>query len=190
MSRTACRARIGLVEQHSPVLYGTLRDNVTYSAPDADEDEVQRAIDLANLNELVERLPQGLHTNVGEHGNLLSGGERQRIAIARSLLTRPSLLLLDEPTAHLDAVNEAALGQTINQVSRECALLVIAHRFSTVRAAHQIVVLHDGEVVAVGPHEELVASNAYYASIAAGSLQRLHHDEVDQHPPPVELRSS
>lgn len=172
LSRNEYRARIGLVEQHSPVLYGTLRENVTYSAPHAPEDEIERAVRLANLRELLARLPQGLDTDVGEHGGMLSGGERQRVAIARSLLTRPSLVLLDEPTAHLDGVSEAALSQAMNEVSNECALLVIAHRFSTVRAADQILVLAGGRVVAVGNHEELMATNDYYRSIAMeGALE-------------------
>ncbi len=172
LSRTEHRARLGLVEQHSPVLYGTLRENITYSAPEAAEDEIKRAVRLANLTELVSRLPQGLATDVGEHGMMLSGGERQRVAIARSLLSRPSLVLLDEPTAHLDAMSEAALSQAIDEISSECALLVIAHRFSTVRAADEIVVLAGGKVVAVGSHEELLAANDYYRSIAiAGALR-------------------
>ncbi len=173
LSREECRARIGLVEQDAPVLYGTLRENITYSAPEADEREIERAVRLAHLSELLARLPQGLDTSVGEHGTLLSGGERQRVAIARSLLTRPSLVLLDEPTAHLDAVSEATLSQAMSEVSKECALLVIAHRFSTVRAADQILVLEDGQVVGVGSHEELLTTNDYYARIAStGALHR------------------
>ena len=172
VSQKDWRAGIGLVEQHSPLLYGTLRDNVIYSAPDAGDDEIDRAVELACLTDVVARLPQGLDTDVGEHGIKLSGGERQRVAIARSLLKRPTLLLLDEPTAHLDAVNEAALSRAIEEVATECALLVIAHRFSTVLAAEQVIVLDRGEIVAVGGHDELLATNAYYRSIAIGWLSK------------------
>lgn len=170
MNRRDFRASIGLVEQHCPILYGTLRENLIYTAPDADEDEIERVVELANLTELVSRLPQGLQTKVGEHGMMLSGGERQRLAIARALLTRPSLLLLDEPTSQLDTVNEAALAQAINQISTECALLIIAHRFSTIRAADQIVVLDQGKIAAVGGHEELVETNDFYRHLAMGWL--------------------
>ncbi|WKX73385.1 ABC transporter ATP-binding protein [Streptomyces sp. XD-27] len=165
------RARIGLVEQHAPVLYGTLRENLLYAAPDAGADELDRVIELAHLAELVSRLPRGLDTDAGEHGMALSGGERQRIAIARSLLTRPSLLLLDEPTAHLDAVNEAALRRSIRRISAECALLVIAHRFSTIQGADLIVVLDGGEVVATGSHRELLDASEHYRL-----LSRAQHD--------------
>jgi ABC-type multidrug transport system fused ATPase/permease subunit len=171
------RARIGLVEQHTPVLYGTLRDNLTYTNPSADEYEIERVVALANLTELVSRLPQGLDTNVGEQGIKLSGGERQRIAIARSLLTRPSLLLLDEPTSQLDPVNEAALRQAINQVSSQCALLVIAHRFTTVYAADQVVVLDKGKVAAIGNHEALLGTNGYYRNLATGWLDGSRHED-------------
>jgi ABC-type multidrug transport system fused ATPase/permease subunit len=166
MSREECRAMIGFVEQESPVLYGTVRDNITYSAPHADEQEIERAAKLAGLSELLARLPGGLDTEVGEHGDMLSGGERQRIAIARSLLSRPKLVLLDEPTAHLDTANELALSRTIGQVAEDCALLIIAHRVSTIRSAEQIVILEDGAVGAVGTHEELLSISSYYRSIA------------------------
>jgi ABC-type multidrug transport system fused ATPase/permease subunit len=170
LSRDYCRSRIALVDQNAPVLHGTLRDNLCYAAPEASSGELARAVDLVNLGELVERLPAGLDSPVGERGNALSGGERQRIAIARALLTHPDLLLLDEPTAHLDAVNEAALGRAITQVASECALLVIAHRLSTIRQAQRIIVLDGGTVVGAGTHEELLRTNQLYCDLMAAQL--------------------
>ncbi|NGO13599.1 ABC transporter ATP-binding protein [Streptomyces sp. HC44] len=165
IGRADHRARVGLVEQHAPVLYGTLRENLTYAVPDAGQDELDRVVELAHLTDLIDRLPQGLDTDAGEHGMALSGGERQRIAIARALLTRPRLLLLDEPTAHLDAVNEAALRRSIRETTAECTLLVIAHRMSTIRAADLIIVLDAGRVVATGTHWDLVDTNEHYQSL-------------------------
>ncbi|MBO0654594.1 ABC transporter ATP-binding protein [Streptomyces triculaminicus] len=149
------RSRIGLVEQHSPLMYGTLRDNLTYAAPDAEEPWLHRVVEMAGLSALVKRLPDGLDTPVGEHGSSLSGGEQQRVAIARALLARPEILLLDEPTSHLDAAHEQLLAQTLHLISKECTLLVIAHRLSTIRSADQVVVLDGGRVVAAGGYDEI-----------------------------------
>ncbi|MET9964880.1 ABC transporter ATP-binding protein [Streptomyces sp. NPDC006356] len=160
------RSRIGLVEQHAPVLYGTLRENLLYAAPDADPSELDRIIELAQLTEVVARSPHGLDTAAGERGMALSGGERQRIALARALLTHPSLLLLDEPTAHLDAASEAALRRSIRRITNECALLVIAHRYSTIRAADLVAILDDGRIVATGTHDELLRSSEHYRYLA------------------------
>ncbi|WP_435849395.1 ATP-binding cassette domain-containing protein [Streptomyces tibetensis] len=159
------------MEQHAPVLYGTLRENLTYAVPDAGPQELDRVVELAHLTDLIARLPRGLDSDAGEHGMALSGGERQRIAIARALLARPRLLLLllllllDEPTAHLDAVSEAALRQSMRETARECTLVVIAHRMSTVRAADLIVVLDAGRVVATGSHRDLVDGGEHYRSL-------------------------
>ncbi|WP_308402702.1 ABC transporter ATP-binding protein [Streptomyces sp. AC550_RSS872] len=166
LDRSEHRSRIGLVEQHAPVLYGTLRENLLYAAPDADPAELDRIIELAQLTEMVARSPHGLDTAAGERGMALSGGERQRISLARSLLTHPSLLLLDEPTAHLDAVNEAALRRSIRRITHECALLVIAHRYSTIRAADLVAILDEGRIVATGTHDELLNSSEHYRYLA------------------------
>ncbi|MDA3650092.1 ABC transporter ATP-binding protein/permease [Saccharopolyspora indica] len=155
MTVDECRAAISIVEQSAPVMHGSLRDNITYAQPGAAAAEIDRAVRLAGLEELVARLPQGLDTPVGEHGSALSGGEQQRVAIARALLPRPHLLLLDEPTSHLDAANEAALTRTIEHISSECTLLVIAHRPSTIQAADDVVVLGDGRVQATGSYPEV-----------------------------------
>ncbi|MCX4570998.1 ABC transporter ATP-binding protein [Streptomyces albogriseolus] len=161
------RAAIGYVEQDAPVLSGSLRDNLLLGNPDADGSTLTRVLKTTRLDGLVARLPQGLDTLVGHRGTKLSGGERQRVAIARALLRRPRLLLLDEATSQLDAVNEAALRDTVADVARTTTVLVVAHRLSTVTAADRIVVMDAGRVRAVGTHRELVAEDPLYAELAA-----------------------
>ena len=132
-------------------------------------------MDLASLRRFVERLPRELETEVGDGGVMLSGGERQRVAIARVLVLRPRLLLLDEVTSQLDAANEIALRETLLRetllrVSEECTVMVIAHRLSTVVDADRIVVLDEGGVKGIGTREELLASNQLYRKLAASQF--------------------
>jgi ABC-type multidrug transport system fused ATPase/permease subunit len=161
------RAAIGYVEQDAPVLSGSLRENLVYGNPDAGEDELWAVLRTARLDGFVAALPDGLATQVGHRGMKLSGGERQRVAIARALLRHPRLLLLDEATSQLDAVNEAALRDTVAEAARTTTVLVVAHRLSTVTMADRIVVMDAGRVQAVGTHAELVAADPLYAELAA-----------------------
>ncbi|MFE0836228.1 ABC transporter ATP-binding protein [Streptomyces sp. NPDC058830] len=163
----ALRAAIGYVEQDAPVLSGSLRDNLLLGNPEADDAAVAAVVKTTRLDSLVARLPDGLETLVGHRGTRLSGGERQRVAIARALLRRPRLLLLDEATSQLDAVNEAALRDTVADVARTTTVLVVAHRLSTVTMAERIVVMDAGRVRAVGTHRELVTADPLYAELAA-----------------------
>ncbi|MFJ3169700.1 ABC transporter ATP-binding protein [Streptomyces roseus] len=164
------RARIGLVEQESPLMRGTVRENLTYARPDATEAEMADAIRAAHLDQVVEALPQGLDTPLGEGGTGLSGGQRQRLAIARALLTRPDLLLLDEATAHLDADAEAALRQTIAEVGTRCHVLTIAHRLSATIDADRILVVEDGRLRARGSHTDLMDRDPTYRRLATRQL--------------------
>ncbi len=170
LSRTDLRARLGYVEQEAPVLAGTIRDNLRLTVPDATEAQMLAVLATVNLTDIVGRTPLGLDAQVGEGGVLLSGGERQRLAIARTLLAAPPILLLDEPTSNLDARNEAALRDAIDAVSADRTLLIIAHRLSTVVDADQIVVLDAGRVVAVGRHEELTGTSPLYRELASHQL--------------------
>ncbi|MEV0455343.1 ABC transporter ATP-binding protein [Catellatospora methionotrophica] len=167
LSHDALRSRLGYVEQESPVLAGTLRENLRLATPDATEEQMRAVLVAVNLDELVDRTPLGLDAQVGEGGVLLSGGERQRLAIARTLLAAPPILLLDEPTSNLDARNEAALRSAIDTVAEGRTLLIVAHRLSTVVDADQIVVLEHGTVVATGRHTELLDTSPLYRELAA-----------------------
>ncbi len=164
------RGSLAYVEQDAPVLAGTLRENLLFAAPDADEKELAAAVTRTRLDALVERLPEGLDTAVGHRGVTLSGGERQRIAIARALLRHPRLLLLDEVTSQLDAVNEQALRDVILELAQRTTVLVIAHRLSTVRHADRIVVLEEGRVRTAGTHEELIEGDELYRELATTQL--------------------
>ncbi len=164
------RTQIGYVEQDAPVLDGTLRENLLFAQPDADDDALAEAIRDASLDEMVVRLPEGLDTQVGERGITLSGGQRQRVAIARALLRRPRLLLLDEATAQLDATNEQLLRDVVERVSRSHSVIAIAHRLSTVAKADQILVVVDGRIHATGTHDQLVLGDPIYRSLATTQL--------------------
>jgi ABC-type multidrug transport system fused ATPase/permease subunit len=170
LPRAALRARLGYVEQEAPVLAGTIRDNLLLTRPDATDPELWAVLADVGLTELVRRSPRGLDVLVGDEGVLLSGGERQRLAIARSLLARPALLLLDEPTASLDARNEQLLRDTLAAAAADRSLLVVAHRLSTVLDSDQILVLDGGRVVARGTHQELLDESPLYRELATAQL--------------------
>jgi ABC-type multidrug transport system fused ATPase/permease subunit len=159
------RERVAYVEQDAPVLAGTVRQNLLYANPEARDEELEEVLDLANLRAFAEKLPYGLDTEVGDGGTLLSGGERQRIALARMLLRRPRLLLLDEVTSQLDAENERALKETVREVSLRCAVVVIAHRLSTIVRADRILLLDGGRVAAEGTHENLLQNSPLYRKL-------------------------
>ena len=170
LPRTVLRQQLGYVEQEAPVLAGTLRENLRLTVPDATEARMMSVLESVNLTDIVARTPLGLDAQVGEGGVLLSGGERQRLAIARTLLAAPPILLLDEPTSNLDARNEVALRQAIDMVAADRTLLIVAHRLSTVVDADQIVVLDGARVVAVGRHDELTETSALYRELATNQL--------------------
>jgi ATP-binding cassette subfamily C protein CydCD len=164
------RGQIALVAQDTYLFNDTLRANILIARPEASEAELTTTLERASLDEFVAGLPDGLETQVGERGMRLSGGQRQRVAIARAFLKDAPVLILDEATSHLDAVNEQAVRQALEDLMAERTTLVIAHRLSTVRGADQIVALNQGRVIEAGTHEELLARGGLYAQLVAHQL--------------------
>jgi len=159
------RGAIGVVMQDAHLFHETIAENLRYAKNDATEDEMRIACESAQIWELIKSLPNGLDTMVGERGHRLSGGEKQRLAIARLLLKSPSVVILDEATAHLDSENEALVQAALQSALKGRTSIVIAHRLSTVRDADQILVLEKGQIVERGKHDELVARGGLYADL-------------------------
>lgn len=159
------RGAIGVVMQDAHLFHETIAENLRYAKNDATEDEMRVACESAQIWELIKSLPNGLDTMVGERGHRLSGGEKQRLAIARLLLKSPSVVILDEATAHLDSENEALVQAALQSALKGRTSIVIAHRLSTVRDADQVLVLEKGQIVERGKHDELVAFGGLYADL-------------------------
>jgi ATP-binding cassette subfamily B protein len=174
LSAESIRDALGMVTQDGHLFHESVRANLLLAQPEASEDELWYALERARLADLVASLPDGLDTVVGERGYRLSGGERQRLTIARLLLAKPRMVILDEATAHLDSTSEAAVQAALTEALAGRTALVIAHRLSTVRAADQILVIEDGRVIQSGTHEQLLA--------AGGRYEELYRTQFEQQP--------
>ena len=179
LKQDSLRATVGYVTQDAHMFHDTIRANLRYARPDATDAELWEALEAAQLKRLVEDLPDGLDTVVGERGYRLSGGERQRLAITRLLLKAPPVVVLDEATAHLDSESEVAVQQALDLAMQGRTSIVIAHRLSTIRNADLIIVVDQGRVVQRGRHEELMGEGGLYAE-----LYRTQFDQSPRWAPP------
>jgi ATP-binding cassette subfamily B protein len=160
-------AVVGIVSQETYLLHTTVRENLRYAKPDASDAEIEAAARAARIHDLIASLPDGYDTVVGSRGHRFSGGEKQRIAIARTLLRNPRILVLDEATSALDTETERAVQEAFETLAEGRTTITIAHRLSTVRDADQIVVLDHGRVVERGTHQALLDEAGRYAALAA-----------------------
>ena len=165
------RKHIGIVMQNVFLFNGTIAENIKYGKEDATMEEIENAAKIAQLHTFVCSLPQGYNTEIGERGVKLSGGQAQRISIARVIITNPKILILDEPTANVDAITDSELMKAVRAVLKGRTTLIIAHRFWTVKNADRLVLLKEGKVEAIGSHEELMKSSQFYRDFFASQFR-------------------
>jgi ATP-binding cassette, subfamily B, bacterial len=174
----AIRKTIGMVTQDGHLFHESIRANLLLAAPEATDEELWHALRRARLDAVISALPDGLDTVVGERGYRLSGGERQRLTIARLLLAKPRVVILDEATAHLDSRSEAMVSEALGEALTGRTVIVIAHRLSTIRAADQILVVEAGRIVERGRHEELLAAGGRYAELYRTQFEHAPNGQV------------
>ena len=177
MTQESLRAAIGMVPQDTVLFNDTIAYNIRYGRVSAGEDEVRRAAELAQIGPFIERLPDGYKAMVGERGLKLSGGEKQRVAIARTILKAPPILILDEATSALDTQTEQEIQAALDLVSKGRTTIVIAHRLSTVIGADEIIVLKDGMIAERGRHADLLRAEGLYSAMWARQREATEAEE-------------
>ncbi len=175
------RKNVGIVMQNVFLFDGTIAENIAYGKPDATREEIQNAAKIAQIDDFIQSLPNKYDTPIEERGARLSGGQAQRLAIARVLVTNPKLLILDEPTANVDAITDQKLIQSVRAVMKGRTTLIIAHRLWTIKKADRIVLLKEGKIEAMGTHQELLQSSAFYKEFFASQFsQNIPNAEKDE----------
>jgi ATP-binding cassette subfamily B protein len=169
MTLASLAATVGLVSQETYLFHASIRENLRFACPDATDEQIEDAARAAQIHELISSLPDGYDTPVGERGYRFSGGEKQRMAIARTVLRNPPVLILDEATSALDTETERAVQQALDELSRGRTTIAIAHRLSTIRDSDQILVLDSGRIAERGTHDELLERDGRYAALLSGA---------------------